>query len=107
MEEITKAFGDAIVQDQKCSFTEEDLKKMKRYEVRRKVAIIGSKLRKHIPKSRKIQAMRKQEMIDFILKFKDLNLWNSVIPMGTLRKLADADSVILKFRFFFKKIFSI
>uniref|UniRef100_A0A8R1IDL1 Uncharacterized protein n=1 Tax=Caenorhabditis japonica TaxID=281687 RepID=A0A8R1IDL1_CAEJA len=51
---------------------EEDLKKMKRDEVRRKVAMIGSELRKYILKSKEIQTMRKQEMIDFIIKFRDI-----------------------------------
>ncbi|CAR98547.1 Protein CBG25580 [Caenorhabditis briggsae] len=45
---------------------------MKRDEVRRKVAMIGSELRKYILKSKEIQTMRKQEMIDFIMKFKDI-----------------------------------
>uniref|UniRef100_A0A1I7X5X1 Transcriptional regulator n=1 Tax=Heterorhabditis bacteriophora TaxID=37862 RepID=A0A1I7X5X1_HETBA len=77
MEEITEAFGYTIGQDQNgylYSSMEEELKNMKRDEVRRKVAMIDSELRKYILKLREIQTMRKQEMIDFMLKFKDLNL---------------------------------
>lgn len=51
---------------------EEDLKKMKRDEIRKRVALIGSEMRKYILKYKEIESMRKQEMIDFIVSFNNM-----------------------------------
>ena len=51
----------------------EELKKIPRDEIRRKVADISNQLRAHRLKAKQIRSMKKKEMLDFIVMFNNLN----------------------------------